>query len=345
VISKVQIYYFKKHASGLTLVELMIAMALSLLLMGGAIGIFIGSKQAYRTEDAMSRNQEAGRFAISALSQQIRSAGYAGCSNLADIKPNVIASPAPAEGFSNNSLIIGYDGGSTNASNAGSTWENTTSITWVPKTDIITVSHGGDCGADSTGNMGMTNENIHLADAASCQFKAGDALLITDCESADLFRATSVSESTGKISISHSTAANTSDALSRAYKSGATVLRFLQATYFIGTTPYRNPALYRIDINGNSEDVIDNVEDMQIEYGVDNGDDGIIDEYKKASAITNWKGVLSARLSLLIRSEDGALSAPQTVTFNGAAVNVSGDADKRLRTIFNATVSLRNRLL
>jgi hypothetical protein len=54
--------------------------------------------------------------------------------------------------------------------------------------------------------------------------------------------------------------------------------------------------------------------------------------------------VLSVRLSLLVRSDDNALSEAQTVTFNGTTINSGADTDKRLRSIFNSVVSIRNRL-
>jgi type IV pilus assembly protein PilW len=328
--------------SGVTLVELLIAITLSLLLMGGAIGIFVSSKQAYNTEDAMSRNQEAGRFALTTLSNQIRTAGYSGCSILEDIIPNVIADPAPAEGYAIASSILGYDGGASSATNDGDTW--TAPANWVANTDVLIISNGGDCGADLTGNLGVVNANIQLTNTHGCGFEAGDALLITDCQTADLFRATNVSEGSGKITIAHSKAKNTSNNLSRAYQADSTVLSFLQNTYFIGTSANGNPALYRTDVDGDTEELVDNITDMQLEYGVDNGNDGVVDEFRTATNISDWTGVLSVRLSLLIRSDDNALTEAQTVTFNGASINSGANPDTRLRSIFNSVVSIRNRL-
>jgi type IV pilus assembly protein PilW len=310
--------------------------------MGGAIGIFIGSKQAYRTEDAMSRNQEAGRFALTTLGTQIRAAGYSGCSILEDITPNVIAEPAPTEDYAIASSILGYDGNNSAASNAGDTW--TTPANWLPNTDVLIISNGGDCGADLTGNMGVVNANIQLSSAHGCGFEAGDALLITDCQTADLFRATSVSDDSSNTTIAHAKSSNSTDSLSRAYQENATVLKFLQNAYFIGTSPNGNPTLYRTDVDGDTEELVDNIADMQIEYGVDDGDDGVVDAFRTASNISDWTSVLSVRLSLLVRSDDNALSEAQTVTFNGTTINSGADTDKRLRSIFNSVVSIRNRL-
>ena len=47
------------NCRGLTLVELMISMVLSLMIMGGAISIFMGSKETFRLEEDLSRAHRA----------------------------------------------------------------------------------------------------------------------------------------------------------------------------------------------------------------------------------------------------------------------------------------------
>ena len=70
-----------RHQRGLTLVELMIALVLGLFLIGGLLQIFISSKQTYRMQEALSRLQENGRFAIDFMTRDIRLAGFKGCSS------------------------------------------------------------------------------------------------------------------------------------------------------------------------------------------------------------------------------------------------------------------------
>ena len=246
--------------------------------------------------------------------------------------------------FAVTSALIGYEGDASNASNGSGNWTNSSTINWVPDTDVLVVSNGGDCGADLTGNMGVVNANIQVANAASCGFQAGDALLITDCQTADLFRASSVSTSTGTITIAHATNVNTTNRLSRAYTANATVLRFLQTVYFIGTSSNGNPALFRTDLNGNTEELVDNVSNMQITYGLDANQDGVVEAYRTADAISDWSSVVNAQISLLIRSDDNAIGEAQSVVFDGVSINSGANPDKRLRSIFNSSVSIRNRL-
>lgn len=52
---------------GFTLIEIMIALVIELLISGGAINIFVASKQTFRMQEAFSGIQENGRFAMGTL--------------------------------------------------------------------------------------------------------------------------------------------------------------------------------------------------------------------------------------------------------------------------------------
>jgi type IV pilus assembly protein PilW len=65
-----------RYQCGLTLVEILVALVISAFLMAGVIQLFLGSKQTYRSHDALSRIQENGRFALETMSRDIRAAGY-----------------------------------------------------------------------------------------------------------------------------------------------------------------------------------------------------------------------------------------------------------------------------
>jgi type IV pilus assembly protein PilW len=64
--------------AGVTLIELMVALAVGSLLMIGAVTVFLQSRQTFRALDAVSRLQENGRFALDRLEPDIRMAGYFG---------------------------------------------------------------------------------------------------------------------------------------------------------------------------------------------------------------------------------------------------------------------------
>lgn len=66
----------RPRESGLSLVELLIAMTLGLVLVIAVGSVFVGSRQTYRTQEGFSQMQESGRFSHYFLTSVIRLAGY-----------------------------------------------------------------------------------------------------------------------------------------------------------------------------------------------------------------------------------------------------------------------------
>ena len=69
----------KSKSQGFTLVELMIAITIGLIILAVLSQVFVSSKQTYRVQEALSRLQENGRYAVDFMGRDIRKAGYAGC--------------------------------------------------------------------------------------------------------------------------------------------------------------------------------------------------------------------------------------------------------------------------
>lgn len=67
---------------GLTLVELMIGILLSLLILTAVVYVFAGSRASYRNQESLSAVQESGRIALEVLNRDIRMAGNPGCGNV-----------------------------------------------------------------------------------------------------------------------------------------------------------------------------------------------------------------------------------------------------------------------
>lgn len=320
----------KQH--GFTLVEIMVAVAVSLLLIAGIIQIFISNKQTYRINESLSRLQENGRFAIELLNRDVRMSGYMGCANLENITPNNIVSSPPPDVIFDLTNIINGDNNVT----AGN------SLNAVANTDTIVVRRASSDGPYLVGNMTADNANIQIGSNPS-NFEADDILFITDCEDADIFRATNVSMGAGGIiTIAHANSTNTTNRLSKAYGPDTRVMAFEANTYFIRLNPANNPALYRRPVSGVSEEMVEGVEDMQVLYGEDTDNDQMADQYVTANNVTDWSNVVSARISLLMQSLEGNLtSQSQSYTYNGATVT---STDRRLRKIMTTTIGIRNRL-
>lgn len=332
--------------AGFTLVELMVALVLGLILTGGVINIYISSKQTYRTQDNESRIQENGRFALQYLTKDIRMVGYMGCNNYNAVTPNVVANP-PVPSFDAKTVIQGYDyvsGSLPSGFPSAPTY-------LVPNNSVLLVNYSRPSGVFITSpppNGQLTAQlNVNVT-AVSSSWVAGDILFVTDCAHADVFRATTISNgaSSGNYNIAHGGDVNTDNKLSWAYDTGAQVMAFGSYMYFIGSmaggTSTSCPCgLYR-EPSPDGKPLVDNVQSMQITYGVDLNNDKTADTYlSAANTAGKWDKVVSTRITLLLTSQDNNLvDTPQNYTFNGTPTTAS---DRRLYTTFSDTVTLRNR--
>ena len=70
---------FRNQHAGVTLIELMVAMALGLAIIAAVGYVYVAWTQGYRVQDAQSQMQDDARFITETLSREIRMAGYFGC--------------------------------------------------------------------------------------------------------------------------------------------------------------------------------------------------------------------------------------------------------------------------
>jgi type IV pilus assembly protein PilW len=83
-----------KASKGFTLVELMIALVLGLVLLGGVIGVFLSNQTTNRVNNELASLQSSARLAFQLMSQDIRSAGFAGCNNSGRVVSIIAGAPA-----------------------------------------------------------------------------------------------------------------------------------------------------------------------------------------------------------------------------------------------------------
>lgn len=344
---------------GVSIVELIVAMALSLILTLGVSQIYLSSKQTYRLQEAQSRVQENGRYALNVLAMYIRQAGYMGCPS-SDITPRVIANtPLGADGITPNNAVTGYEGGS------GGSWTPTPMTGWpavpsgslvpVTGTDIITVQFAQSCGAYLTSPALMSTQDpiVSIASKNTCSISpANTVLVLADCNGIDVFRADAVTAGANPNVKITGTDNNTQRHFSSDHNIDADVKVFNSHTYFIASFN-GEPTLYkRENSDGSSaQPLVEGVEDMQILYGVDKDpSDCAVDQYYKAnneylSVPDNWAYVTAVRVDLLLRSsgEDGVQVSTMTKNpCTGATLTDAQLADKRLRKCFSTTINLRN---
>ncbi len=350
-MKKNQIHFLQ---TGMTLIEIMIALLLGAFLLGGVIKIFVNAKQTYGMQEGLSRLQENSRYALEILSKDLRLSGFQGCISVTALTPTNTAA-APIIAPTPTSVIVGYNG--SEASPATATWSPAlpaalsglaTPIT--PGTDVITVVYGESCGGYLSADMASATSDVQISSSNTCGIAVGDPVLISSCNNADLFRASSGTTST---LIKHKNAANVDVPLPAicatppCYKTTAEVFAYRAYSYFIRPGTSGEPSLFRFDntkaeSSSNPIEILEGIENLQILYGEDTDADGVANQYKTAANVTDITDVASVRISILARTSENLASQTLTYDYNGATGINPGD--RRIRRVFNATLAVRNRL-
>ncbi|MFM8330225.1 MAG: PilW family protein [Candidatus Methylumidiphilus sp.] len=370
-IKNFQVSAIDFRQGGVSLVEIMVALVLSLILLAGVGNIYLGSKQIYRAQDAQSRLQENARYAIEVLTHDIRLAGYMGCQSSGTVKPGVLAnSPLVVPYFSSwlpSGVILGpFISGGNNATGTPPAFANpnpalagSLSTNVVAGTDALTVQFAEPCGGIilegkslSTVNPGSVSGLLDSANTCGTG-TVGTPLLIADCQTAHIFRVdTGTTKNTG--------GGAATSALGKSYSAGSEIMRFRSYTYYIRCNNAGNcvspsePALYRYDNAGNSSDELtEGIENMQIVYGVDTDGDDTANEYFAANSIhavanpknpPDWQQVVSVRITLTVRSVGEGADRVSTAPNPSRVFNGSSLVDNRLFKTFSTTISLRNQM-
>ncbi len=352
----------RRHVRGLTLIELMISLALSGVLITGVFTLYLDSKKTDRVGTALARIQESGRFGTEFMAKDIRMTGYQGCASPGDVALNIIAKNPPTSNFAATSLR-GFE--VTNGNWATGTEFDNTAIEARARigSDVIAIQRATSDNTQLVGNMATLNANIQINDNTMA-LKADDIIMISDCEYADLFRATNVSKGSGKVTIAHANSTNTTNKLSKLYNEDAKVLRFTSTVYFVADTGRRDIAgqpvyaLYRqtdnmltAGLSFTIEELVEGVESMQILYG-ERLANGNIRYVPANTAGLDFTRVVSVQMGLLVAHSDpvqdgyDTLNYPlpgQTITVEGSGDPVTHAKDKRVRRTFSATINIRNR--
>lgn len=315
---------------GFTLVELMVALVLSIFVIGGVLMVYMTSSQNYRYQEAAAIMMENGRTAIELMSRDLRLASYWRCVGW---NPENLSNHLP----SNQRGLF-----ATNGNNAPDTLRtlyalDETAVTLLADVELTALDT---VPIPPT----VTPNDISVSDGSN--FVGNEIVVIGDCAKGDIFPITGVSGNT----LSHNCLTCVEN-----YAAGAALLAVEDTQYSIADNDRGQPALFRSVNGGAAEELIEGVEDMQIFFGEDTDSDGIANRYVTADVInapcadgTNpgcWLRVTSVRISLLMRTtldadDDNLTAGPQTFNYNGTTVTAADDG--RLRRVFTTVVALRN---
>jgi len=327
-----------RASSGFGLVEMMVALALGLLVVGGAMVLFMATRQANGSTDNLSRMADSVRTSHDLLTRELRHAGATPC-DAQLLAANVLntaqgAAPAwwavwgePLRGYTGSTAFAGADFGTAVGQRVSGT--AAVALRYGAALDTVSIT------AHNTGTQTFTtNINNH-------GIAAGDLLLVCSYRQAAIFQATAANIANGTFvhGGSGGTPGNCGTGLglptlcapaSTVYQFsvGSQVGRYTAAGWYIGNNGRSDSggrSLYRVTRLG-SEEVADGVRDLQLGYLIDGASD-----YVAADTVSDWTRVTAVRLDITYESPEA------NVATNGTSSNAG-----RLTRSVGYTINLRN---
>lgn len=326
--------------AGLSLIELMISITIGLILLLALSGIFIGSSKSRNEMQKSASQQESGRYATQVLSDNLMLAGYlaefdstpletpAELPNpcLATIADLLIALPLHVQGVTG-------DGAAPSCVSDRKTG-----------TDIIVVrrvSTASICDGVSAATCADFSEGIPHFQASMCAPTDGVELSYTTLTNADY--------AAHYFALSANAANFTRRKSDCKTANFAPLQRYFVHIYFVANNNEAGdgiPTLKRAELGSGSftiEPLVDGIENMQIEYGIDTNSNGTADIYNSApGSVADWRNVVTARIHLLARNTSMTQEHIDKRSYTLGDETVAATGDKYKRHVYSTSVQFIN---
>jgi type IV pilus assembly protein PilW len=369
--------------TGFSLIELMVAMVLGLVLTFAMINVFISSKSAFKRQEQLNSVQQGVRIAFEYLANDARMVGHLGCytGRSSGFNNTLLASAIATnyalgvEGYEyNTGAVTLASNAPANTSNAAQWVTNTAAggVNTIPLTTIAGSAAGDGLtpGSDAlvirtvagkpvrlSADVVATATNISVENFASGQCNGGAAskvsgvctnshVMVAGCQSAEVFSVASAASA--PTLVLSAAAANAYAATSTEVFPMQTVVYYVKRSSSGTTTSLYRRIFDGDNVGGLEQELIEGVENMQMRYGLDTTlpPDGVVDEYKNADQVADWKTVVSIRMSLLLRASDPVegVDVRASGVVNGVTVTYPSTGNKYDRRVFTTTIAVRNRI-
>ena len=318
------------HCRGFSMVELMIAMVITLILLAGIGQIFLSSKKSYTIQGSLSRIQESGRYAMDVLTQDLRRAGYWGGNADITAITGTLAQVAEAGtcAAASTNWALSLDKKVFGLNDSRGTY-GCLPATTLPPQDILVVRYAAPWQVGGTTTPAFLDDHFYLR---SSLFEGR------------LFTGEDNGDAENQITAA---AVRTSELIGRAY--------FINPATNTATNKCGGgtvPSLYRLGlVNGTPtvEEIAYGVENLQVQYGIDNLPgglgDGSVDSFVDAfdPADDNWDRIIAVRIWLLVRAECPDTGYTNSTIYSMAGADLPAFNDSYRRKLYSSTVQLRNR--
>ncbi len=348
-----------RHAQrGFTLVELMIALALGLLVVGAVIAVFVSNKAAYSANAGLGRVQDTTRIAFELMARDLRQAGLTGCGNSGRISNTLKNGPLNSgttwwADFAGNA-IRGFD--NTAVDNAVAIGTGTKQrVTGTDSIELIGADGAGwslssDTESSSTYTLNLSEGSV------SPTLATGDVFIICDPDHAAIAQAT-LYTSGSPSAVQHSAAGTSSPgncttglgyppscttANFYQYAFDAQVARLYAVDWYIGNNALGGRSLFRIALvntggvpTPTAQEMVRNVTDMQLNYHENSGSD-----FHAAGSVAAWTNVDA--VSITFTMQNAATTGAGVA--NDAGQNAGTTTGTPIQRTVTSVVTLRNRV-
>lgn len=290
--------------TGMTLVELLIAMALGLIISGTLALIFVSNTRTRHEIEKTSQQIENGRYTIQLILEDVRLAGYYGEFSPASLTtPTTLPDPAQADVTSLKAAVVlplqGYDNGSNMPAPLVTLLSDLRA-----GTDILVIRRTSTCFAGTAGCSAVDTTRNTYFQTTLCNNQLNNLPATSQ-----FLLSTTISEFTTNNS-AVSGAANPPAFLAKKDCLSAAAMRaYYTRIYFIANNNQPDdgiPTLKMAELGAGSFSIsplVDGIEQLQIEYGVDTNNDEAPDSYTSIPAnTTDWRRVTTVKVHVLARN-------------------------------------------
>jgi type IV pilus assembly protein PilW len=271
-----------KSAAGFTLIELMVAMLLGLIVIGGVVSVFLANQRSYRTNQALSDVQDGSRIAFEMMARDIRDAGLTGCGNTGRVA-NVLNSSSGTWWTNWGNAVHGYGSGTPAVDPALTV--GTAATNQVSGTDSLQLLGAADTGLSVAATPSSTAANFKLNDSTS-DLTTGDVIIVCDPDHATIVQVTNYTNS--NVTVVHNTGTGTPGNCSKGmgypttcttngngYKFGpnSQIFKLGAVDWYIGVNPIGGKSLYRVSVTtvgstptATAQEMVRDVTAMNIRY-------------------------------------------------------------------------------
>ena len=352
-----------KRQSGFSIVELMVAIVLALLLTGAVISVFIGSRTAYQATAGLGDMSDSGRFALNLIGESVRNAGNLACNSSESATSQTLLAVNTLQtnfgqgiaGFEANGTAPGAAFTVPLAPVAGAANQ------WTPNLDpLMTAAIPGPVlgepvqGSDvlvvrsSVSRVAPVYTTADAAPGANSVFvtpipaaiSAGQYAAVADCTKSVIFQVAAVG-------VGAPSTITLNNGLPVGMSAGALVAPLTTTIYYIGVGSDGDSSLWRLEQIGPNpafaapEELVPDVENMQVLYGIDPAGSQTAAAYETADQV-GAVNVVSIQLALLVASPPGNKPVPVPAPYNMIGDTVTVPGDNRSRQVFYATINIRD---